>query len=236
MIFLLLALILRKRAKTRNICLGLAVVWLFVFGNTPIYEAAQKWWQVPQTEFSKLEPHQVAVVLGGGGLAPNQSLESVVQKECARSRFVVPLLLHSQGKAENLLITAGSFKKSKGQEARDLKKFYETAGIAPSRIFLDEQAVNTHQNALYSKEILDKKFPQERPLLVTNAFHMRRALATFKKAGIDCDPYASDYLHGNNEHRDFMDSIMPSPKVLDEWNRLFKEMIGYIAYKVTGKL
>jgi uncharacterized SAM-binding protein YcdF (DUF218 family) len=84
------------------------------------------------------------------------------------------------------------------------------------------------ENALFSKKILQDKKMHGPYLLVTSAFHMRRAMYTFKKAGLDVIPYASDYV--DNAGGFSVTDLVPDAVALAIWNTYTKEVIGYIAY------
>ena len=65
-------------------------------------------------------------------------------------------------------------------------------GVPEDQILVETRSINTTQNARYSAEILrEHGFTQ--PILVTSAFHMKRAVLNFKKQGIDVVPYPADY-------------------------------------------
>jgi uncharacterized SAM-binding protein YcdF (DUF218 family) len=61
-------------------------------------------------------------------------------------------------------------------------------GIESSRILLETRSSNTYENALYSAEMLRPK-RGERWLLVTGASHMPRAIGSFRKAGVEVEPW-----------------------------------------------
>ena len=67
-------------------------------------------------------------------------------------------------------------------EAFAMKEYLVSHGIAPSRIITEEQAVNTRQNIEYSKVLIPKG---AKTGIVTNRFHMRRALYLCKKCGLE---------------------------------------------------
>lgn len=64
-----------------------------------------------------------------------------------------------------------------------------------SATWLEEQSSDTWQNAAYSAEIL-RKAGIRRVYLVTNAWHMRRALIAFRHFGVDVVPMASRFEGG----------------------------------------
>lgn len=57
----------------------------------------------------------------------------------------------------------------------------------PERVEYEEKSRNTAENATFAKEVLKPK-PGDRWLLVTSAFHMPRAVGSFRKAGFDVIP------------------------------------------------
>ena len=66
-------------------------------------------------------------------------------------------------------------------------------GVDPGRIILEGQSRNTAENAQFSY-IEAKPKPDEKWLLVTSAFHMPRAVGSFRKAGWTVTAYPVDYV------------------------------------------
>lgn len=56
-------------------------------------------------------------------------------------------------------------------------------GVPPDRIVLEPRSANTFQNALYSGAVMAER-GWRTAVLVTDPFHMRRALFVFRKLGI----------------------------------------------------
>jgi uncharacterized SAM-binding protein YcdF (DUF218 family) len=61
-------------------------------------------------------------------------------------------------------------------------------GIDSSRVLVETQSNNTYENALYSAQMIKPK-QSERWLLVTGASHMPRAIGSFRKAGVEVEPW-----------------------------------------------
>lgn len=55
----------------------------------------------------------------------------------------------------------------------------ENLGVAKKDIIAETQSLNTTENARYTKQYL-QQYNYKRPLLVTSAFQMRRAVARFQ--------------------------------------------------------
>ena len=66
-------------------------------------------------------------------------------------------------------------------EAEGMKGYLEEAGIDPERILTEDASTNTTQNLICSGELLNKS--EDKVVIVTNNFHMFRALAIAKKQG-----------------------------------------------------
>jgi len=62
-------------------------------------------------------------------------------------------------------------------------------------------------------------------LLVTSAFHMRRSLMIFKKAGMDVIPYPANYIV---RRKAVISDLVPSAEPLFYWTFYIKEVVGYV--------
>jgi uncharacterized SAM-binding protein YcdF (DUF218 family) len=92
-------------------------------------------------------------------------------------------------------------------------------GIDSSRVLLETRSNNTYENALYSAEMIKPK-QSERWLLVTGASHMPRAIGSFRRVGLEVEPWPV---------YDLTDSGSPAMNVaLHEW-------VGLFAYWAFGR-
>ena len=73
----------------------------------------------------------------------------------------------------------------------------------------------------------------QRVLLVTSAGHMPRALATFKSAGIDAAPAATDFRVTHQDRRTAID-FLPDAEALSRTTDAIKETISYLYYWWKG--
>lgn len=97
--------------------------------------------------------------------------------------------------------------------------YAEAQGLPRDRLMIEPNAKTTFQNAMFSRRILHPtRF--EKWIIVTSAFHMPRAVGTFRQAGF---------------------SVVPWP-VLDQSNgaaiptkRLLHELIGLLVYWAIGR-
>ena len=63
---------------------------------------------------------------------------------------------------------------------------------------------------------------------------MPRSVAVFKKAGINFISYPCDYTV-IDERFDIDNYIIPDISLLKKWSWVIKEVVGFVAYRLTGK-
>lgn len=109
--------------------------------------------------------------------------------------------------------------------------FFVSLGIDPARITWEDQSRNTAENARFSYEVAAPAVG-ETWVLVTSAFHMGRALASFEAAEwSQIIPLPVDYRTGS-----FSDGIgWNLSGNLEVLNIAIKEWIGRLAYRLTGR-
>ena len=88
-----------------------------------------------------------------------------------------------------IVVTGGQGKTEPFTEGAEMKRYLiEELGVAEDRILVEEASVNTYENMKFTGGILEKEednFSYEKTpdLVVTNNFHMYRAIKIAKKAG-----------------------------------------------------
>lgn len=94
-------------------------------------------------------------------------------------------------KDAKIVVTGGQGKTEPFTEGSEMKRYLiEELGVAEERIIVEEASVNTYENMTFTGEILEKqdeKFSYETTpvLVVTNNFHMYRAIKIARKAGFE---------------------------------------------------
>ena len=97
----------------------------------------------------------------------------------------------------------------------------------------EDMSKNTYQNAIFSKKILDKSNVKTWGI-ITSATHMDRAILTFRKNIADkkFEALPVDFKTGNSLYL-FPGNMNGS---LNLWHIYIHEIIGFWAYKITGRL
>lgn len=117
------------------------------------------------------------------------------------------------------------------KEAPVARQLWEQLGVDVSRIEFEDQSRNSWENALLSKARMQPK-KGEIWLLVTSAFHMPRAVGSFRQAGWRVVPYPVDY------HISARDLRRPSFALGDGLREValgFHEWLGLAAYRLMGR-
>ncbi|MGB1217662.1 MAG: YdcF family protein [Saprospiraceae bacterium] len=177
------------------------------------------------------------IILLGGFSAQKDSKPKGFWLSERGSRLTSALELLQKRKGKQLLISGGTgsiWNTDRLPEAQYNRNYLVDIGIPDSLIIMENKSVNTYENALYTKEILDRCHPNPKCLLVTSAFHIRRSMGLFEKMGMDVTPFPTDYLH--SEFNRPNNIIVPNPKAIHGWEMLLKEWVGIITYKVKGQI
>jgi uncharacterized SAM-binding protein YcdF (DUF218 family) len=238
---LLGAIFLRNlRWRRRSGITALALFWLL--GNGPLVNEGIRAWEVPVPVLSPRannEPIRVGVVLTGGmvnGLYAPTPTRPVLSREADRAGQA--LWLYKTGRVQKILISGGqgnlSFQTpSEVDEGQMIRQFLETAGVPATDILLENQSRNTHENAQFSARVLRKQWQTRACVVVTSAWHMRRAVACFRKQGLVVTPWAAAQL---TERRAVAPGayLLPNEKAFGDAQLLFREVVGYVTYWVVG--
>jgi uncharacterized SAM-binding protein YcdF (DUF218 family) len=229
----LLALILRWR-RFGIALLALSTVLLAVVGWSPLgpllLETLED--QFPQPSL----PVAVAgiVMLGGavdthvtedrGSVAINDNGERITELVSLARRYPSARIILSGG-AGHILIAHPLTESEVG------RRLLVDLGVPAERIEMDEKSRTTFENAAESLAVAKPK-PGEVWLLVTSAYNMPRAVASFRAVGFDVVPYPVDYRTRPADLRRPVATIVGGLELTDiaahEW-------LGLLGYRLTGR-
>lgn len=233
---LLSSLIRNQRLKSlfKKIAFGLLVF----FTNPLLLSLVLGWWEIAPTPYKDInQKYEVGIVLGG-----MVSLESLpkdrVHFNASVDRINHAIELYKLDIIDKILISGGSgmVTNQEDREAPLLKKYAESFGVSPADIIVESESRNTHENAIFSGDILKNNFPTNTSyLLITSAFHMRRSIGCFEKVNPNFAAFSTGYMTRPIKYTPD-EWIVPSLDALNWWTILIREWIGYIVYKLLGYL
>ena len=233
-IFLLIFAIFTKNDKRRKKAIKICVVILFIFGNPALTNEAFLRWEIAPTPMASVGTYQVGIVLTGVLNVHKQPHDRTYFNKGA-DRITHALQLYKSGNIKKILISGGSFDPQRDEdEAQHLKNFLLLAGVPENAIILEDKSANTRENALFSAKILNKDFPNQKYLLITSAFHLRRSLGCFEKVGIKADGFATDFYNSDRKTINALSWLVPTEKSLYFSYILLHEWLGYAVYRIIG--
>lgn len=229
--FLLLIWAWRTKDQSRKKRLRIAsIVILLVFSNRFIFDRTMHAWEVDAVKEPAANSYDGIIVLGG--ISSYDYQLNRIQFTNSNDRLMQAIALLKKGVAPKLIFTggSGSILHPDHLEGNYVKKYLEDIGIPDSQLVFEVNSKNTHENATMTKPLLKK---DGKYLLVTSAYHMRRALGCFTKEGINVSPYSANRGSGPWKFEfDYM--FLPDAEPLFAWNTLFHEWFGCITYKMEG--
>jgi uncharacterized SAM-binding protein YcdF (DUF218 family) len=123
-------------------------------------------------------------------------------------------------------------------EADAFKQLIQEQGLDGAQIHYENQSRNTYENVLYLKPMMQEFGSKTdagllKPwLIITSASHMYRSLQIFQKQGVDVLALPVDYQTANRLQWTSFDLVDGA----QNWNKALHELIGLLAYWITGKL
>lgn len=224
-VLLLAVALFSKKPKRKKRSLIWAVVILLFFSNRFILSLFARAWDVDPAPLPKGKVYSAAIVLGGFTIEGFNKQGYFTDHS---DRMIQAMYLQSTGRVSHIMMSGGnSDKVADGfTEARWVRKTLLDMHYPDSAILIEQKSTNTYENATFTRHILDSARLKPPYLLVTSAFHMRRAMYNFKKKGMDVIPYPCDYLAGNAPLW-FMDYFVPNVNVMYAWDYYTKEVVGF---------
>lgn len=231
---LLATLLARPEGPWRGRWLG-ATVLLFLLGtNNALVNEALLAWEAPPVALGAVAPADAAVLLTGiteGDKSPHDR----VYLGRGADRLTNALWLYRAGKVRRIIISGGSgaVLAKERTEADALRTLLRLSAVPDSVILLEEWSRNTRENAQYTQQLLARTPGIHSLVLVTSAFHERRALGCFAKVGLHPVPFPADFRSTDRQRTpDYW--LVPDPSALARWSLLLHEMAGYWVYKLAG--
>jgi len=157
--------------------------------------------------------YDAIVVLGGGVMpaAPPYVMEPYLTESA--DRVWLAARLYRSGAAPRVILSGGSFVNQQGgpatTEAEAMRRFLLDLGVPEKAIVSEGNSLNTIENIRNVRALLKGG----RVALVTSAYHMPRAAALARRAGLDFAAFATDWRLPEVA-RPFWDTWVPSTGAL----------------------
>ena len=230
----------RGRRKAGAWVLAAAAAWLWFMSSGLMMSIVgrgleSKYPALPVEEI----PQADAIVVLGGGMGFNKDASPYPEMWGSADRVWHAARLYKAGKAPLVVIS--------GRENGDPTQELLLGLGVPAEAIVDEDASgNTEENARNVIGLLGAgdaagaegadDGARRRVLLVTSAWHMRRALWNFRKAPFDVVPAPADYESTvMAEGLSWPSLLVPNSSCAARNSYAWKEIVGYWGYRILGK-
>lgn len=177
-------------------------------------------------------PQADAILLLGGSMSVDTNLSASAEMWWSADRVWMAARLWKAGKAPKIIATGGQVEASTGGLLADF-------GVPRDAIVFLDQPRNTEEEAkLIAEKVRSEgegRGEEPKVLLVTSAWHMRRARLMFETyaPGIDVTPAPADFE--NTQQLAALSAwqyLVPQPQCLMMNTASFREWLGYWGYKL----
>ena len=228
-----MAFIFRKKVKF----IYSALIFLIIFSNGLFTDILWRLLEHPwkRLDYSLVAPSDGIVVLSGGRHLPPGNTKIIEWYD--PDRFLAGIDLYKANKSNRLIFTGGinPINSDLPPEGDIYIKEAVSMGLPEKNLYTTYPVNNTLQEAKAIKKLLNNEIPlkQKKIILVTSAFHMKRAKKVFESEGISVQPYPVDFKSTNS----FISSLrnplkwMPNSYYLNQISIAIREFIGRIIYR-----
>jgi len=234
---LIIALLLLWKRKRRSgiffVVTAVAVLWVSsmpIVANTVLGKLEQRY---PAVIFSEIPDSKCLVVLGGA-IEPVQPPRLDINLLDSADRISKTASLYRTGKAAVVIVSGGNqpWSPKLKSEAVETRTLLVAWGVPADAIVVDETSRNTYENAFNSINLM-RESGCTKPLLVTSAAHMTRAVASFARFGVEVFPVSADVRAVRTLRLTVFDFI-PDIRALEMTTNAMREWVGQRVYRYRG--
>ncbi len=227
-LLLIISSIIFKNKRKKLLYISLFAFWFF--GNGYIVDISSRIWEDDIISVAELDKtYEYGIVLGGFSGYDNKK-DRIEFNDCG-DRLFHAIQLYKTGIVKKILVSGGN-----GQlidegylEADWSRKFLIKCGIPKKDILIENKSRNTYENAKYTSELLSDN--TKNLLLITSAWHIKRADLCFRKFNLNCDKFPTDYTKKDKQF-DLGYLFLPNSSSYLKWETLIKEWVGFVVYTI----
>lgn len=223
LLLLLFAFWARRKGQRRLSLAALAMAALTYLWSIPA--VADAW--VRHVEAYASPPARidgdVLVMLGAGATPDTPDVDGAgMLSGDGESRLLTTYRLYRLTKLP-IVLSGGQVFPDDGVEAEIARRQLLSLGVPATAVFVEDQSRTTEENAKYTSRLLALHHWRH-PVLVTSAFHMRRAVLDFQQYGVHVQPYPCDYLVSRRPAW-YANQFVPSAAALSlTWTALHEQL------------
>ena len=202
---------------------------------------AEGLWRLVEMPWTRINAEKIdkadAIVVLSGARHPSPGKDRIVEW-LDPDRFLAGIKLFKKGKAPKLFFTGGKNPLQPNMAGEGFFYVREAIelGIPADSVMSSSDAINTQQEALAIKKLfntLHENSSSKSIILVTSAFHMKRAKSLFERNGLIVKPFPVDFqARGDWSGSIFRDPLkwVPTSESLSSSSRSLREILGRLYY------
>jgi uncharacterized SAM-binding protein YcdF (DUF218 family) len=211
----------------------LGVALLLTFSLEPVSNAMFRGLEASaKRTFRPDATYDVVILLGGVVEDRAQATSGQRSFNDNNERLLETFDLLRKGTARNAIVSGGPADATRTEvvEARVLADQLVLWGIDRERVIVEDHAKNTYENAVDSAAIVRAR-GYKTVLVVTSAFHMKRALGCFRAVDLDVDSLPVDFRSYSSP---YSGELLPRARFLEESTVALREWFGRGIYRARG--
>lgn len=226
--------IVRFFHKTGAAILTVGLLFLYVQSIPLTAYLLTKSRELPPITENQIKSSTTIVVLGGGLNYIGNEYESA---EVSVNKYTLIRLKYTAYLAKQLpnylIVTSGGYS-GRYREADIMRQTLINSFGVTNNIIEESKSRNTNENAKFVANLLLSQNIHN-IILVTQAYHMPRALVLFKKYGLNPIPASTDYYTSINATTTIL-SIIPTATAMAQTTLILHELLGTLFYKYLNLL
>ncbi len=208
-------------------------LWIFSIGFVAdlLWKIVEYPWQ--RIEYSDAPTADAIVVLSGGGISKAPGKGNVFDWGDP-DRYFAGINLYQKKKAPKLFFTGGTtpYDQDSINEGTLYKEHAISIGIPLDAIFVTNKAINAAQEALELRRNFNQaNYSSSKILLVTSAFHMKRAKKLFERQNFVVYPFPVDFKSSKISPWQSPYQWIPNSYSLNRSSKALRELIGRTIYR-----
>ena len=222
-----------KSEKKRKLYLFVGLALQLFFSNEYLVDKLMYKWEhsSPNIVQDNINQQYDIGVLLGGGMHQRLTNSDLVRLNEGGDRIMQAIQLYQKGKIQKIIVSGGfgTLDNMPISEAESMRDALLIAGVPNEDIILENRSLNTYENALFVSYIIHENFKENSVVLITSAYHSRRAAACFKKQGVYPAVFLAD-VKGVNRQFEAQHLIRISEESNKKWRILLREWLGFLGY------
>lgn len=228
-VLLLLPVIWLWKRERKPALLLLFITLLFYLSSTPLVSdpllgSLERRYAQPEAAEG-----DVIVVLGGGATQATADIDGEGNLLGSAANRLLTAVRLQRATGLPILFSGGQVFADSGNEADIARRQLLGLGVKDSDILVENRSLNTKQNAGNTAAILAER-GFTRPVLVTSAFHMPRAVTEFEQAGLAVQPFPTDYVTSGTSAF-YPGKLSPGAGAISNTGLALKEYLGWLVAK-----